>query len=117
MEPSFRKRLRVFIMVGIFVIFFVGALGIWGAVKVYQSVATFSANPEVKNQLNDLKVDISKLPTVKGLSCFDKVQTLINPRPWIENPIMHNLVDLKNSCFEQKINNCAGPECAKKEAI
>jgi hypothetical protein len=114
LEPRFRKRLFVFLAVGFTTLFFMGALGIWGAVKVYQSAKTYALSPVVQDQLDSLKGDLSEFPAVKGLSCLDKTQTLLSLRPWIENTWSHNLIALKDSCLESKINNCSGPECGSE---
>lgn len=114
-EPRFRKRilsLLVLCTIGIFIIF---GFGVWGVVNIYQGVKNYSTNSDNQAQISDIKREIGVISKVKTLSCLDKAQSLIDFRPWLENPISKNLYDLKNACFEKKINECINPECQNKK--
>lgn len=113
-EPRFRKRLFGFLALGVLGLFLTGGLVMWGAIATYRSLANFSVSPRAQNQLDGLKKELGELPVVNSVSCFEKIQTLVDFRPWIANPVLQNLSALKSACLETKAGDCNGPECANE---
>ena len=85
-----------------------------GALTAYQGIVSYSVSPSAQIQLNDFRKELTVLATVKSLSCFDKIQTVLGLQPWVANSVSQNLNAPKNACFESKVNDCHKPECSSQ---
>lgn len=111
LEPRFRRRLLGVLALGIFGIFLTVGLVTWGAIAAYQRISNISVTPIAQKQLEGLRGEVAKLPTLNAHNCFESLQTLVDLRPWIANPVFQNLQTLKTACFETKASDCKGLEC------
>lgn len=116
-KPNLRRKLKIFIIASVVILFTTGALVIWAGISAAKFVATQTSglisSPQTKEQIENLKTEIKTLPKIKVLTCWDKVQSLMAVEPWIARPAIDNLTDLKLACLEPSTAICNGADCTK----
>lgn len=104
-QPSLMRKLKIFAVVGLVGSILVGALVVWAGVTAIKFVTAqtsqLTQSPLAKEQVENLKTTMSDLPRIKPLTCWGKAQSLMAVQPWVEQPLMNNLMSLKVACLEQ----------------
>ncbi|MEI8027423.1 MAG: hypothetical protein WCI18_13830 [Pseudomonadota bacterium] len=102
-NQNFRKRAILFVSLGAFTFLTVSGLALWGALSAisYVSDATSQvlSTPAAKEQAKTLREGLKELPNLQALACLNRAQQLLAITPWLERPVLANLVLLKNECL------------------
>ncbi len=98
-NPQVAKKIKMFIGVTLVGFILVCALVIWGGVTVVRQVANFGGNPNVQEKVVTLGTEIKKLPAMAKVGCWDKAQSLLNIKVWIEKPLADNFKEFKQACL------------------
>lgn len=103
-KPHLKRKLKIFITVGLVGFLFVGAMTLWAGYAAFNYVASLTTqaakSPEVAAQIENVKTEVSRLPHLEALSCWNHAQSLMHVQPWLERPIMDNLTQLKGACLQ-----------------
>ena len=97
---SFKRVLKIFLALGCVGILLIGGLIIWAGVATVQHVADLGADPRIKEQVENLKNEIPKIPAAVKVGCWEKVQDLLNVQVWLETPVAENVEALKEACWQ-----------------
>lgn len=114
-KPQLIRKLKIFAVVGIIGFFIVGGFTVWAGISAFNYVASKATqtiqSPVTQQHLESLKAEAKSLPHIQALSCWGKAQSLLAVQPWLERPVVDNLVNLKVACLEQRPSVCEGYEC------
>ena len=121
-QPNLMRKVKIFVAVGVVGFVITGALLVWAGVSAVKFVASqtseLTQSPVAKEQIEKLKTELNGLPRLKPLTCWGKAQSLMAMQPWVEQPVMDNLINLKVACLDQAPVTCEGIDCANmKEHI
>lgn len=102
-NQNFRKRAILFASLGIVTFLMVSGLALWGGLSAisYVSDATSQvlSTPAAKEEAKTLREGLKEFPNLQALACLNRAQQLLAVTPWLERPVLANLVQLKNECF------------------
>ncbi len=102
-NPNFRKRAILFGSLGIFTFLTIGSLALWGGLSAlsYVSDATRQvlSTPAANEPTRYLEEQLKDLPNLQAVACLDKAQRLLAVSPWLERPVLANLIQLKDACL------------------
>ena len=98
-DGQLKRKLKIFLGVGLVGLLLVGALIIWAGVATVQHVASLGADVNVQEQVRDLKTEMPTIPALAKVGCWDKVQSILNVEVWFEKPVADNLQSLKDACL------------------
>ncbi len=104
-NDTFKRYLKIFLGIGCLGLLLVGGLSIWVGVGTVKSVADLSTDPKMQQQVQELKSDISNMPALVKVGCWEKMQSLMNVQIWLETPVAENIQSLKEACLEEKAPN------------
>jgi len=99
-DGQLKRKLKIFLGVGLVGILLVGALIIWAGVATVQHAASLGADANVQEKVRDLKNELPEIPAPVKVGCWDKVQSLLTVEVWLEKPVADNLKSLKDACLE-----------------
>lgn len=116
-KPHMMRKLKIFVVIGIVGILITSVLAIWAGVTAFNYVATKATeavqSPTAQTHVDNLKAELKNLPKVQALSCWGKAQSLLAVQPWLERPVIDNLINLKVACLEDREKVCESAECDK----
>lgn len=99
-NDQLKRKLKIFLGVGLAGFLLVGALIIWAGFATIQHVASLGANVNVQEQVRGLKKEMPDIPALAKVGCWDKVKSLLSVEAWLEKPVAENLQSLKDACLE-----------------
>lgn len=103
-NKKLKRKLKIFVVAGIFGFFIISALTIWIGFKAVNYVATKTKEagraPIVQGYVHNINSELKTLSKNQVVSCWDKAQSLIAIQVWIERSAIDNLMDLKVACLE-----------------
>ncbi len=79
----------------------IGALGVWGGIAAFKSVASIGTNPIVQEKIMRLETEIQNIPALVRVGCWGTVKSLMNAERWIEKPLAENYKNIQSACFNQ----------------
>lgn len=102
-NPNFMKKVILWGSLALGGLFVLLAVAIWGAVSLFSAATStaskMAASPAAQSYADSLKSDLQDLPRIKALPCFDTAQNLLALGPWLERPVLDNMVQLKDACL------------------
>jgi hypothetical protein len=98
-NDHFKKKLKIFLGIGCLGMVLLGGLVLWAGFTAVQKVAKIGGNVNIQEQVENLKGEISEIPAIVNVSCWEKVQSLMNIQVWLETPLGENITSLKDACF------------------
>ena len=114
-KPHLMRKLKIFAVIGVVGFLITGGLAIWAGVTAFNYVATKATeavqSPMAQTHVDNLKAELKNLPKIQALSCWGKAQSLLAVQPWLERPVIDNLINLKVACLEDRAKVCEGTEC------
>lgn len=129
-NPGLAKKLKIFAAVAVVGLFITAGLVVWAGISMVSYVASQTQqvinSPVAQNQLEQLKsqnlnlenlnveklkAEVPPLPQVNIQGCWQSLQGLMTVQPWLENPALKNIHDLKIACLDTANKPCAGAEC------
>lgn len=99
MNQQVRRKLKIFIGIGLSVTFIVVALFVFAGVTAVKQVVSLGNDPQIKEKVQNLKGEINNIHALAKVGCWDKVQGFMNVEVWLEKPIADNLNSIKLACF------------------
>jgi hypothetical protein len=99
---QFKRKLKIFLGVGLVGFLLVGGLILWAGVSAVQRVVSIGANSNVQEQVWNLKTEIPNIPSLAKVGCWDKVKGLMSVQVWLEKPVVDNIKYIKDACSETK---------------
>jgi hypothetical protein len=110
-NKNLKKKLKIFLGIGIFSFFILGGLAIWLGLKAvnYVGSKTIDLVPisTIKVNSEKLNSELTKLSRTQAVGCWEKAQSLIAVEVWLERSASDNFMDLKASCWG---NNLTAPQ-------
>jgi hypothetical protein len=100
-NPQLKRKLKIFLGVGLAGILMVGALVVWAGIATFKSVASIGTNPAVQEKIVGLETGIKNLPALTKVGCWTTAQSLMKVEVWIEKPLIDNLNSLKLACLNK----------------
>ncbi len=120
-DPKLKRKVKIFAIVGIVCFMIVGTLTIWAGISAFNYIASNASNavhsPVAQNNIEGIKTELKKMPTLQPLSCWGKAQSLMAVEPWLARPAMENLNNLKLACLKNKPIVCEGVKCTNQNVI
>lgn len=114
-NPNLMRKLKIFAVVGVVGFLMAGALTIWAGITAFNYVATKATeavhSPGAQTHVKNLKAEIKSFPKLQLINCWGKAQSLIAAQPWLERPVIDNLVNLKLACLDDKPAACEDYDC------
>jgi hypothetical protein len=98
-NDQFKRKLKIFLGIGCLGVVLLGGLVIWAGFTAVQQVAKIGSNVAVQEQIKNLKGEISEIPAIVKVGCWEKVQSLMNIQVWLETPLGKNITSLKDACL------------------
>ncbi len=98
-NDHFKRKLKIFLGIGCLGMVLVGGLVFWAGFTAVQQVAKIGSNVNVQEQMENLKGEISEIPAIVKVGCWEKVQSLLSIQVWLENPLGENITSLQDACF------------------
>jgi hypothetical protein len=120
-QPHLMRKAKIFVAVGLVVFVIASVLVIWTGLTAVKFIATqtseLTQSPVAIEQLAKLKTEVSGLPSIKPLACWGQAQSLMAVQPWVERPVIDNLMTLKTACLEYAPSTCEGADCVNKKEL
>ncbi len=110
-NPDFKKKLKIFLLVGAVGLVLTAGLAIWAGVAALNYVASLATSPVVQQQVGSLKSEIKTLPQFALVGCLNKAQSFLNIQAFFERPLADQALALKTACFPETAKSCEGPDC------
>jgi hypothetical protein len=104
-NPLIVRKLKIILGVTFIGFLLVFALVIWGGVVAVRGVANLGTNANVQEKVVALGKEINNLPALAKVGCWDKAQSLLSIKVWLEKPIAENVKELTQACSEKKPTN------------
>lgn len=98
-NDHFKRKLKIFLGIGCLGMVLLGGLVIWAGFTAVQQVAKIGGNVSVQEHMENLKGEISEVPAIVKVGCWEKVQSLMNIQVWLKTPLGENITSLKDACF------------------
>jgi hypothetical protein len=98
-NDHFKRKLKIFLGIGCLGMVLLCGLVLWAGFTAVQQVAKIGSNVTVQEQVKNIKGEISEIPAIVKVGCWEKVQDLMNIQVWLETPLGENLTSLKDACF------------------
>ena len=102
-NDQLKRKLKIFLGIGCLGMLLVGVLILWAGVATVQHVAKIGSNVNVREQVENIKGGIPKIPAIVKVGCWEKVQSLMGIQIWIETPLGENITSLQDACFASDI--------------
>jgi hypothetical protein len=112
-NPPLKRKLKIFLGVGLAGIVMIGALVAWAGIATFKSVASIGANPVVQEKIKSwnntnvqekivsLDTGVKNLPALTKVGCWTTAQSLMKVEVWIAKPFVENLNSLKLACLNK----------------
>lgn len=97
-NPQIMRKFKIFLGVAFIGFLSVSALVIWGGVAAVRGVANLGTNPNVQEKVVALGAEIKNLPALTKVGCWDKAQSLLSIKAWLEKPVAENIKELTQAC-------------------
>lgn len=97
-NQQLQRKFKMFIGIGFAAFLIVGALLVWAGITAVQQGLRLGKNPQVQEQVLNLKGEIKNIPALAKVGCWNTVQSHLSVKVWIEKPIADNLNTLKLAC-------------------
>jgi hypothetical protein len=104
-----KRKLKIFLGIGCLGILLVGGLILWASVATVQQVVKLGSNVNIQEQVRNLKGELPAIPAIVKVGCWEKVQSLMSIRIWLETPVAENITDLKDACLGSNIKEKPAP--------
>jgi hypothetical protein len=104
-NPQIMRKLKIFLGITFIGFLLVCALVIWGGVTAVRGVANLGANPNVQEKVVALGTEIKNLPALAKVGCWDKAQSLLSIKVWLEKPVAENFKELTLACSGKNTTN------------
>jgi hypothetical protein len=118
-KKDLKRRLKVFVIIGVIGFFIVGAIAMWIGFKTVSFVATKTKEVDptsvVKVHTENFKSELTSISKHQVVSCWSKAQSLIAVQVWLERSAMDNLVDLKATCLENNSSAAQNVDIPEKQ--
>jgi hypothetical protein len=101
-NPQIMRKFKIFLGVAFIGFLLVSTLVIWGGVVAVRGVANLGSHPNVQEKVVALGKEINNLPALAKVGCWDKAQSLLSIKAWLEKPIAENVKELAQACSENK---------------
>lgn len=103
-----KKRLKIFAVVGIVGFFITGGLLIWAGFSAVSYIANTVNHPSTLARVETLKSEVKTLPAITLPSiiapgCWTHAQSLLQVQPWFEKPLGDHYKNMKIACFTQAV--------------
>lgn len=119
-NPDLKRKVKIFLAVGLTGVVLAGGLIIWAGFAAFNYMASSAQQiiqtPAVQSQVESLRTEVTKVPQLQALSCWQKAQSLFAIEPWLAQPLEANLMSLKAACFGAPSEKCEGESCQQTEA-
>lgn len=99
------RKFKIFLGIAFIGFLLVSTLVIWGGVVAVRGVASLGTNPNVQEKVGALGKEINNLPALAKVGCWDKAQSLLSVKTWLEKPIAENVKELTQACLEKNQKN------------
>jgi hypothetical protein len=96
---QYRRKLKIFLGVGLVGFIMVGALVIWAGIATVKGVTNLAQDAKVSDKVLSLQTEIANIATGPGVGCWQTAQGLLHVEVWLEKPIADNLHTLKLACM------------------
>jgi len=108
-----KRKLKIFLGVGLVGSLMLGALFIWGGVAAFKTITSIETNPVVqekiknwnnsnaKDKISSLETEINNLPALVKVGCWTTAKSLMSVGVWLEKPIAENYNNLKSACLKE----------------
>lgn len=120
-NKALKKKLKIFVVVGMFGSILVGGLAIWLGYKAFNFVATktndIAPTSIVKVSSDNLNSELTRLSKLQTVSCWEKVQSLIAVGIWLDRSALDNLIDLKEACWDKNLTAAHKVDVLEKKII
>jgi hypothetical protein len=100
-----KRKLKLSLGLGFGGILLLGCLIIGAGIVTVQKIADFGARSNVQEQVENLKTEVTKLPAIAKVGCWQKMQDLMSVQIWLERPVADNINSLKMACLEKNPAN------------
>jgi hypothetical protein len=88
-----------FVLGVVFICFlFISTLVIWGGVAAVREVVNLGSNSNVQEKVVSLGTEIKNLPALTKVGCWDKAQSLLSIKVWLEKPVAENIKESTQAC-------------------
>lgn len=104
-NPQIAQKFKIIFGVTFIGFLLVFALVIWGGIATVRGVANLGNNPNVQEKVVVLGTEIKNFPPLAKLGCWDKAQSLLSLKAWLEKPIAENVKELTQACSEKNPTN------------
>lgn len=101
-NQQLKRKLKVFLGVGLAGFLMVGVLVVWAGVATFKSVANLGSNPIVQEKILNLETEIKNLPALAKVGCWNTAQSLLKVEVWLEKPVADNFNSIKAACFAKE---------------
>lgn len=98
-NDHFKRKLKIFLGIGCLGMVLLGGVVLWAGFTAVHQVAKIGSNVNIEKQINNIEGEISEIPAIVKVGCWDKVQSLMNIQVWLETPLGENITSLKDACF------------------
>ena len=110
-KPKLKKKLTIFVIVGVIGFFVTSGLVIWAGLSAVRFASNQVQALNMPVQLDRIESGIKSLPTITAMDCWGKTQSLMNLESWVKQPLVDTFRQLKVSCLQEKPSICNGENC------
>lgn len=114
--PDFKRKLKFFLGVGLIGTVVTVTLVIWISIAGMRYATNLVQGQAIVPNIDSLKSELSQLPVIAKVDCWDKAQSLLSVNAWLERPIAENFRNLKLACLETQVQKCIGRDCNTNES-
>ena len=115
-KPELMRKVKILAVVGFVGFMFVGGLAIWAGISAFQYAVTTAnqavTSPAIQSHLQKAKAELEQIQ-LNPISCWNKAQSLMAVQPWLEQPALNHLRNLKIACLDAVPALCEGHECTQ----
>ncbi len=105
-RPDLKRKLKIFILIGITGIFLMVSLAIWAGISAFNFFAVKAdqalSSTVTQGHIQNIKTEVQKVPQFQALNCWVKAESLFAVHPWLVRPAIENMISLKEACFQQQ---------------
>lgn len=112
-KPNFKRKFKIFLIIGSITFVMISGLIVWAGVSVYQFAKIQVQAVNVPVSVEKIESQIKTLPGFNFLNCWNKAQNLMSVEVWLSHPMAQNLNELKIACLQSSSTKCEGTSCSK----
>ena len=105
MKPNGRKKLLVFLTIGLAGLVLSGAIAIYVGVLGVRYVASVVTVPKIAEHAETLRSKIETIPTFEAIRCLSAAQSFVDLERLHLTPVLQNLETLKRACFAMPLTS------------